>query len=543
MGAAATPPDEEERLAGLYALRILDTPPEERFDRIARLAARLLGTPIALISLVDRDRQWFKARVGMAALETPRDVSFCAHAVSARSALVVPDTLKDERFAANPLVTADPNIRFYAGHPLAGPDGHLMGTLCIIDHQPRQLSAADRSVLADLASIVENEMANRELAEAMAAQRMAEGRLRTILNAAPLGICLVDSDEVIRDCNPAFENLVGFDPGTTVGHRTSEFTHPDDLERTRAMYRSLRDGSPTGTLEKRYIRRDGAELWIELTAARFDDSAGGPTQFVAMAEDITEKREAVERLRESIAEQTAANARLAQVGAAKTHFVSVVSHEFRTALTGIQGFSEMLRDEELTPEEVHEYGADINTDALRLNRMITDMLDLDRMESGRMTLTLGRLDLNTLLRTEAGRVRSGAHSVELDLAPGLPAINADGDKLVQVVSNLLSNAVKYSPQGGPILVRSRQEGDRVCLSIRDSGVGIPPDDLDKVFDRFTRVESDSHRGISGTGLGLPIVRQIVELHGGRVWAESEAGRGTTIHLELPVDPEPGGGES
>jgi len=262
-----------------------------------------------------------------------------------------------------------------------------------------------------------------------------------------------------------------------------------------------------------------------------------------MAEDITEKREAVERLRESVAEQTAANARLAQVSAAKTHFVSLVSQEFRTALTGIQGFSEMLRDEELTPEEVHEYGADINTDALRLNRMITEMLDLDRMESDRMTLNLGRIDLNTLLRTEAGRVRSGAHSVELDLAPGLPEVHADGDKLVQVVSNLLSNAVKYSPQGGPIVVRSRLEGGRVRLSIGDSGVGIPADHLDKVFDRFTRVESDSHRGISGTGLGLPIVRQIVELHGGPVWAESEAGRGTTIHLELPVDPEPSGGAS
>jgi len=136
---------------------------------------------------------------------------------------VVPDTLEEERFAANPLVTAEPNIRFYAGHPLAGPDGHLMGTLCIIDHRPRQLSAPDLSVLADLASIVENEMANREFAAALAAQRLAEGRLRTILNAAPLGICLVDSDEVIRDCNPAFENLVGSSPGppSAIGLRSS----------------------------------------------------------------------------------------------------------------------------------------------------------------------------------------------------------------------------------------------------------------------------------------------------------------------------------
>ncbi|WP_405014693.1 ATP-binding protein [Kitasatospora sp. NBC_01539] len=150
--------EEKDRLAALHALAILDTPREERFDRITRLAQRLLQVPIAMISLVDRDRQWYKSCVGVTDTQQPRSVSFCSRAVAAGRQLVVPDATLDPRFSGNPLVTGPPGIRFYAGYPLAGPSGHLLGTLCVLDLQPRAVGADDLAALADLAAWAELEI-------------------------------------------------------------------------------------------------------------------------------------------------------------------------------------------------------------------------------------------------------------------------------------------------------------------------------------------------------------------------------------------------
>lgn len=164
MHVPPTPINENTRLNTLRALHILDTSPEERFDRLTRLAKRLFGVPIALVSLVDADRQWFKSCVGLNASETSRDVSFCAHAILGDEILMVPDTFADERFHDNPLVTDSPNIRFYAGCPLTVPNGSKLGTLCLIDTKPRGLDEEERELLRDLARMAEQELAAVQLA-------------------------------------------------------------------------------------------------------------------------------------------------------------------------------------------------------------------------------------------------------------------------------------------------------------------------------------------------------------------------------------------
>ncbi|MBD8732378.1 sensor domain-containing diguanylate cyclase [Pseudomonas sp. CFBP 13710] len=164
MLAPAKPVHEEERVHALHALNILDTRPEERFDRLTRLARRLFDVPIALVSLVDSDRQWFKSCQGMAATETSRDVSFCAHAILSDQILMIPDAGSDERFHDNPLVTGEPKIRFYAGCPLKVGNGSNVGTLCLLDTRPRVLDAEERGLLLDLASMAEREIAALQLA-------------------------------------------------------------------------------------------------------------------------------------------------------------------------------------------------------------------------------------------------------------------------------------------------------------------------------------------------------------------------------------------
>lgn len=164
MKIAPLPANESERLAALHALLILDTPPEQRFDRITEFAASEFEAPIALISLIDEKRQWFKSRVGLEACETSRDVAFCAHALLSAEPLVIPDAREDERFADNPLVIGPPHIRFYAGTPLLLPSGFSAGTLCIIDTKPREIDAIDLAILETLRDLVVNELQQREQA-------------------------------------------------------------------------------------------------------------------------------------------------------------------------------------------------------------------------------------------------------------------------------------------------------------------------------------------------------------------------------------------
>jgi diguanylate cyclase (GGDEF)-like protein len=154
----AIPANERQRLKALRDMKVLDTPPEERFDRVTRLARQVFGTPIALVSLVDENRQWFKSRQGLDAEETPRDISFCGHAILDDRIMVVNDATRDERFCDNPLVCGNPNIRFYAGYPLAAPDGSRVGTLCVIDEKPRQISHDQLRLLRELGRMIEEEL-------------------------------------------------------------------------------------------------------------------------------------------------------------------------------------------------------------------------------------------------------------------------------------------------------------------------------------------------------------------------------------------------
>jgi len=268
---------------------------------------------------------------------------------------------------------------------------------------------------------------------------------------------------------------------------------------------------------------------------------------VRLIESVAHELRGAVAAAEAFERQRAAVTELERLNRAKSDFVSIVSHEFRTPLTGIQGFSEMMQSEDLTLEEMREYAGDINKDAHRLNRMITEMLDLDKMESGRMELHREPVDLNTIVNEAVDRVRPNApqHPLSLRLDPLLGEISGDRDKLTQVMANLLNNAVKYSPNGGEIVVSTRVEGGMAHVVVRDHGMGIPKEALETIFDRYGRVESMATRHIQGTGLGLAIVRQIMDLHGGAVWAESTVGEGSVFHVTLPrgVDTRPATAET
>ncbi len=254
---------------------------------------------------------------------------------------------------------------------------------------------------------------------------------------------------------------------------------------------------------------------------------------------VTLAKEVALRKRESqqaLSELQRVNEELIHASEVQRNFVATVSHEFRTALTTIQGFSELMRGEKLDPEEVSEYAAYIFAEAKRLGRMITDLLDLERMKSGRMPLTRERMDLNALIRNvlEHLRAASPKHTFCLQLDDTLPECMGDDDKLAQVVTNLVTNAIKYSPHGGEILVGSQVEEKMAQVWVQDHGIGIPSESLEEVFVPYSRIAAGTTRYIKGTGLGLSISRQIIQMHGGHIWVESSLGQGSRFHFTIPL---------
>ncbi|MDJ0769949.1 MAG: PAS domain S-box protein [Ilumatobacter sp.] len=294
MPAAPLPHDEADRLAALRRLGILDTPSEERFDRLVRVASTALGMPIALVSLIDQHRQWFKARVGLDATETPREQAFCAHAITnPGETLVVPDATQDERFADNPLVTDDPNIRFYAGRVVHGTEGQPLGTLCVIDREPRQFDAHDNQVLCDLAELVEEELAQSDRNTVVMALERSERSKATLLHALEEGLVVQDATGRIVEWNRAATELLGLSDDELAG-RTSidprwRAVHVDGRpwpgEDHPAM-EALRTGEPVSDRTMGVHRPDSSLVWLRVNSRPIRDRDGHVTSVLTLFADV-----------------------------------------------------------------------------------------------------------------------------------------------------------------------------------------------------------------------------------------------------------------
>lgn len=304
------PLEEIKRVTALQALKILDTPPEERFDRLTWIASRLFDSPIALISFIDFDRQWVKSHVGLSITELPRFSSFCGHAILRRDIFVIPDTKQDERFSDNPLVVEPPFVRFYAGCPLASAEGLLVGTLSVLDYRPREMSEADLKALKNIASVVEEELAgrfsaNKALQQEMESRRQSEERLREsherlqrALEASQTGTWRVDLRTGLDTRDASLNRLLGLpaEPSTQPSNDWFRYIHPSDSQRTHAAWkRALSSGLYEE--EHRLIRRDGRTIWVYDRGLVFRDAAGELLYAIGAAMDITERKEAEEALK------------------------------------------------------------------------------------------------------------------------------------------------------------------------------------------------------------------------------------------------------
>jgi PAS domain S-box-containing protein len=279
-----SPPHEARRLAALRSYRILDTSPQRSYDDLSRLAAQLCGTPIGMISLIDENRQWFKSRMGIAIAETPRAAAFCAHAILGTDLMVVPDALEDPRFRDNPLVRGEERVRFYAGAPLLTTDRDAIGTLCVLDTVPRDLTPEQQDALRILSRQVMVQLELRrtlyELEETVERRRHAEAEereqaqnLRALVQASPLAIMTLDPAGSVTMWNPAAERLFGWGEAEVLGRR-NPIVPPEKADEFLEHLEVLLDGAAFAEKTVTRQRKDGLHIRVTLSAAPLLDDDG-----------------------------------------------------------------------------------------------------------------------------------------------------------------------------------------------------------------------------------------------------------------------------
>jgi signal transduction histidine kinase/ActR/RegA family two-component response regulator len=410
MIAPAIPPQEEARVEALRKLHILDTPTEDRFERLTGIAMAALQMPMASVSLIDTDRQWCKSSPGMAKPSVDRHISFCGHTILQETPLIIPDATKDIRFHDNPLVTQKPRLRAYIGIPLMSEDGYCVGSFCVLDSKPRNFTTEQIEIMRSLASLAERELQNVALSK---------------------------------------------------------------------------------SLEEARVARQAAEDAVK----------------------------------------------------AKSAFLAMMSHEIRTPMNGVLGIADILAGTELTSTQ-REYVNLVQMSGNTLLALINDILDFSKIESGRLELESLPLSPRPFLKETLALQIHAAHAKGLTLESEVDAavpesFMGDGCRLRQIIINLVGNALKFTKKG---VVRvevgmvKQDDQQRIIFQVKDTGVGIAPENLEKLFQAYSQAEASTSRHYGGTGLGLSISKLLVELMGGAIWVESVPGQGSTFSFTIPCQP-------
>jgi PAS domain S-box-containing protein len=522
------------RLAALNRLEILDSAPEPSFDSLVGLTAQIFDAPIAAISLLDADRQWFKARVGLDLPQTDLCLSFCVHAVATGERLMeAPDVRLDPRMANNPLVTGEMGLRYYAGAVIHAPSGEAIGALCVLDTRPRPpMGEAQRQQLRTLADAVEDALRLRleltlhreteaRLIRSEASYRMLSDHCHDILVRA-------DRQGRISYASPSTRAL-GYAPEEVVGRCFTDFVPPKDREAVLTALARLFDSSPTDeVMQSPYpvLTSAGDTVWLEGASSLVRDSEGRATEVVSVYRDVTAQRALQKRLEAAVE--------------AKAAFLANMSHELRTPLTSILGFSALLAKTSDLPSSASAHVARIATAGKALLALINDILDVSKLEAGHIELELEPTHVPALAEEvrDILSVQASVKGVTLQIIDELRHAERQVDslRLRQVLLNLAGNAVKFTGQGAVRVRLSEvgEDGDRLRIEVIDSGPGLPEAHRKRLFERFAQGDSSVTRKHGGSGLGLAISRELVELMGGEIGAETRDQPGACFWFEIPA---------
>lgn len=357
-----------------------------------------------------------------------------------------------------------------------------------------------------------------ELEKSQAEVRQSEALFRSLSESSPVGIFKVDTEGKFIYANPRCQAIFGFTLAEALGDGWMKFVHPEDIKRILSLWSAAQSlHRELFACQFRHIRPDGTIRFCRVKIAPIISEEGQLIGHVGTAIDITESQE---------------------IDKMKNEFISIVSHELRTPLTSIRGSLGLLAAGVLKnqPETAQNMLEIAKNDTERLVRLVNDILDLERLDSSQVTLDKQWYDAADLMQESVKSVQALADesNINLSILSSSAQILVQRDRLVQMLVNLFSNAIKFSPALSTVTVRVEDLGDRVLFEVKDFGRGIPADKLENIFGRFQQVDASDSRQKGGTGLGLAICRSIVQQHGGRIWAESVVGEGSTFYFTLPA---------
>lgn len=376
--------------------------------------------------------------------------------------------------------------------------------------------------------------------------RLSEERYRAIVEDQTELVCRFLPDGTLTFVNQAYCRFFDKSREELLGQSFLHAIAPEDQETVYAGLAALNRQNPTATQERRFVAPSTEVRWLQCTHRAIFHEHGDVVEYQSVGRDITEKKNAETQLEKALAVAGRLRLEAEAANLAKSRFLANMSHEIRTPLNSIVGFSEILEDQKFGSlnEKQHRFLTYVLESARHLLELINDILDLAKVESGKLELQSGPVrvegllrDCVTMVRTQA--VKKGLH-INVCMAEDLAgnSIQADEVKLRQILFNLLSNAIKFTPPGGEVTVDARRDREQFILCVADTGVGLKEEDKERIFDAFEQADASLSKNFDGTGLGLTLTRRLVELHRGKIWAESEGeGKGSRFVLTIPAFPE------
>ncbi len=550
------PPDELQRIQALHSYGILDTPYENDFDDLTELASVICQTPVALISLVDQNRQWFKSNKGLEVRETDRAHSFCAHAIlKPENMMVVENARADVRFKDNILVTGKTNIVFYAGMPLIDSHGNALGTLCVIDHCERQLNESQVKSLKILSKTVMEKLELRRQLAALSQERkndnpqpvhlehnntapnhnrltkraidqmndanariiQNEQHLRLAVEAANLGTFMLNISTGHLETSAYCNEIFGLDENECLTiNELWNMLEEDRVRIQKALSESISSDCMFDEEFRIVNRADHKIRWIKVVGKVLNTETEKGNTFCGTVSDITEWKK-IERK--------------------KGDFINLASHELKSPLTSIKAFTQLLQRKlkDCEDSNISHLIRRSESQVRRMENLVDGFLNFSKLDNGLLTLSKMPFDFKNFVSemiADHYTLNVNNHGFEL-ITDAETVLPADKNKIQLVITNLIENAIKYAPSGTPIQVRISSDHNEVKFEIIDQGPGIAEQDALKIFDRFYRVQNTDTKQIAGFGIGLYVCKEIIELHQGNIGVESTLGEGSRFWFTLP----------
>ncbi len=530
-----------DRIAALKAYCLLDTPADAAFDRLTRLAARLLKVPVAMVSLVDVDRQFFKSQIGLAApldelRQTPLSHSFCQHVVADSAPLIIDDARQHPLVYDN-LAVIDDNVVAYAGIPLIESGGQALGSFCVIDYEPRQWTEDEIEFLTELAASVMTEVELRaeirERQRVELALREAEERYRTVVNSMYEGVVLQYREGGINTCNPAAERILGLSAAQIMGLTPTDqpwrAIHEDGTPFPSETYpatMTFKTGQAQSNVIMGLYKPNGDLTWILVNAQplKADDNPL-PYAVVVTFVDITARKQ-FEQHAMMLELEKARVQLLAQ-------FIEHSSHEFRTPLAVMQSSLYLLNKTD-DPARRQQKVKTIEDQITRITQVVDTLQKMSHLDS-QTTLASAPTDVTQLVQNVVDQFASSdTKRLEFRLQQdvNIPRIQAAAYHLQDALAQIVDNARRFTPHGGMVTICTRLHGEQIVITIIDNGIGMSEAVLPHIFERFYRF--DEAHSTPGFGLGLPIAQSIIQKHGGSITVASALGQGTTVTIRLPI---------